>query len=47
MKDSKAEVKRLLNESGNGHLFTETNYSIATQLTHLVERKSVFAVQSY
>jgi hypothetical protein len=36
--DSKAEVKRLLKESGNEQLFNDTNYSIATQLTQMVER---------
>lgn len=36
--DSRAEVKRLLIESGNSDLFTDVNYSIATQLTHHVER---------
>ena len=36
--ESKKEVKKLLTESGNAHLFNDVNYSIATQLTQLAER---------
>ncbi len=37
--DSKKEVKQLLIESGNGALFTDENYRIATALTKEVEKK--------
>jgi len=36
--ESKKEVKRLLQESGNIHLFNDVNYKISTQLTQIAER---------
>lgn len=37
--DSKQEVKKLLTESGNGDLFTEEIYQIATAITADVEKR--------
>lgn len=37
--DSKREVKQLLKESGNGDLFTDENYRIATILTKEAEKR--------
>ncbi len=36
--NSKIEVRRLLIDSGNKHLFTEDNYKIATLLTKRIEK---------
>ena len=35
----KSEVKKLLEESGHGYLYTEDNYAIATLLTRQQEKK--------
>lgn len=39
--DKKKEVKKLLEESGHGNLFTEENYKIASSLTKIVEKQDV------
>lgn len=45
--DSKREVKKLLQESGNADLFTELNYKIATALTKIAEKKDKMLKQFF
>lgn len=43
----KTQVKKLLTESGHGHLFTEENYSIASTLTKQVEMRDPMLKQFF
>lgn len=45
--DSKAEVKRMLVESGHGNLFNKENYDIATALTKQAEKNDPMLKQFF
>lgn len=47
MKNSKKEVKDLLNEVGHPELFTDENYRIATALTKEAEKRDPMLKQHF